>query len=121
MPAPAARPRRCAAGSAAGPVGAAGLAAAGLLAAGLTIAAERGGDIRFEARGGPGPVVFRHTTHDTAELRCTTCHTRLFPFRRATEITHAAMREGRQCGACHDGRRAFGTEAEGDCRRCHGG
>ncbi len=85
------------------------------------LAAERAGDIRFEAAGSAGAVVFRHATHDTAEIRCSTCHTRLFPFRRATDVSHAAMREGRQCGACHDDRRAFGTEAEANCRHCHGG
>lgn len=88
---------------------------------GLLLAAERAGDIRFEGAGSPGPVVFRHAAHDTPEIRCSTCHTRLFPFRRATDVRHAAMREGRQCGACHDGGRAFGTEAEVTCRRCHGG
>jgi c(7)-type cytochrome triheme protein len=81
--------------------------------------AERGGDILYESGGGPGPVVFRHSTHDTPDLRCSTCHTRLFPFRHDTRITHVAMRAGQQCGACHDGARAFSTEAESACRLCH--
>lgn len=76
--------------------------------------------MRFESGRGPGPVVFRHSTHDAADTRCSTCHTRLFPFRRATEVTHQAMGQGRQCGACHEGRRAFGTEDERACATCHG-
>ncbi|HEY8368630.1 MAG TPA: c(7)-type cytochrome triheme domain-containing protein [Thermodesulfobacteriota bacterium] len=94
------------------------LVAAGLLA-GTTLgaAAERGGDIRYDA--GPGPVVFRHSTHDTPEMRCSTCHTRLFPFRPVGGFGHAGMRAGRACGACHDGAQAFGSEDAAACGRCH--
>ncbi len=93
-------------------------AAVGILAgAALAAAAERGGDIRYDE--GPGPTIFRHSTHDTAEMRCSTCHTRLFPFRRGAAFTHADMRQRRACGACHDGAQAFGTEVEGACGRCH--
>lgn len=95
------------------------LAGAAALLAGtaLALAAERGGDVRYD--GGPGPTVFRHSAHDTLEMRCSTCHTRLFPFRRGRAFTHADMRQGRACGACHDGAQAFGTEVEASCGRCH--
>ncbi|HEX7124932.1 MAG TPA: c(7)-type cytochrome triheme domain-containing protein [Thermodesulfobacteriota bacterium] len=94
------------------------LVAAALLAgATLGVAAERGGDVRYDA--GPGPAVFRHSTHDTPEMRCSTCHTRLFPFRQVGGFDHADMRAGRACGACHDGVQAFGTEVEASCGRCH--
>lgn len=93
-------------------------AAAGVLgASALGVAAERGGDIRYD--GGPGPVTFRHSTHDTPEMRCSTCHTRLFPFRQDDAFSHADMRAGRACGACHDGAQAFGTEVEAACGHCH--
>ncbi len=93
-------------------------AAVGVLTgAALAASAERGGDIRYDA--GPGPVLFRHSTHDTPEMRCSTCHTRLFRFRRGEPFGHADMRAGRACGACHDGMQAFGTEVEASCGRCH--
>jgi len=72
----------------------------------------------------PGQVTFNHTTHvDDAKPACTTCHPRLFsilkdgaPAPRAA-IVHAKMEKGQQCGACHDGKKAFAIED--DCAACH--
>jgi c(7)-type cytochrome triheme protein len=72
----------------------------------------------------PGQVTFNHSTHvDDAKPTCTTCHPRLFsilkdgaPAPRAA-IVHAKMEKGQQCGACHDGKKAFAIED--DCAACH--
>ena len=31
----------------------------------------------------------------------------------------AAMNEGKFCGACHDGKKAFSVKAPADCVKCH--
>jgi c(7)-type cytochrome triheme protein len=71
----------------------------------------------------PGVVGFNHASHvDEAQPACTACHPRLFRILKpglAAEggaITHDAMNKGRACGACHDGKKAFGTD---DCTMCH--
>jgi c(7)-type cytochrome triheme protein len=71
----------------------------------------------------PGQVSFNHETHvDASKPACTTCHPSLFRILRpgatveGTPITHAVMQKGRQCGACHNGKRAFGFD---DCTICH--
>jgi len=71
----------------------------------------------------PGTVAFNHESHvDSAAPNCTACHPKLFKILTAgatpdgKAITHDAMNEGKACGACHNGRRAFGQE---DCSLCH--
>jgi c(7)-type cytochrome triheme protein len=64
---------------------------------------------------------FSHWSH-RVKYTCRVCHTELgFEFRtNATEITEKANKEGRFCGACHNGREAFGHTAE-NCDKCHNG
>jgi c(7)-type cytochrome triheme protein len=71
----------------------------------------------------PGKVSFNHETHvDASKPACTSCHPSLFRILKpgataeGTPITHALMQKGRQCGACHNGKRAFGFD---DCTICH--
>lgn len=66
-------------------------------------------------------VSFSHATH-RVKYTCRVCHLELdFAFRRnATDITEKANREGQYCGACHDGKIAFGHTAP-YCDRCHVG
>jgi c(7)-type cytochrome triheme protein len=71
----------------------------------------------------PGKVTFSHASHvDAARPVCTSCHPSLFRILKpgapveGAAITHDAMGKGRQCGACHDGKKAFGFD---DCTVCH--
>lgn len=68
-----------------------------------------------------GPVTFDGTSHAGKGLKCTDCHTKLFAMKAGTtpkaDLTMAAMRQGKTCGACHDGKKAFGVA--GDCMKCH--
>ncbi|MEJ2697871.1 MAG: cytochrome c3 family protein [Candidatus Sulfobium sp.] len=66
-------------------------------------------------------VVFSHWFHRT-NYTCRVCHLELeFGFRTgSSEITEKANREGRFCGACHNGKTAFGHTKE-NCERCHSG
>ncbi len=80
-------------------------------------------DAVYERRVGPdSAVVFRHGTHVALLGRCTECHSGLFRILTSTDrITHAEMNAGRSCGACHDGRHAFGVGARESCAACHVG
>ncbi len=68
-------------------------------------------------------VVFSHRTHwPTAAGRCTACHPRPYSMlRRGPAPRHREMAAGASCGACHDGRNAFGTRDLAACRTCHSG
>jgi c(7)-type cytochrome triheme protein len=72
----------------------------------------------------PGKVTFNHDSHVSAkDADCTKCHPRLFRILEpgttadGAPIRHEAMKVKRQCGACHDGKAAFGLEK--DCENCH--
>ncbi len=72
--------------------------------------------------GSPGTVTFSHERHlAAAGSQCTDCHPALFPLARPTAthpgVSMAQMFEGKQCGHCHSGTRAF-TAAK-DCALCH--
>jgi c(7)-type cytochrome triheme protein len=72
----------------------------------------------------PGVVTFSHASHvDAARPDCTSCHPRLFRIARTASgagprLRHSEMDAGHSCGACHNGRAAFGRE---DCEACHRG
>ncbi len=81
-------------------------------------------DLVFDRAVGPArAVVFSHETHFGFEgNRCTGCHTGLFRMLRPSHRTsHAEMNAGRSCGACHDGRHAFGVADSSTCGTCHSG
>ncbi|MBI5888224.1 MAG: hypothetical protein HZB82_05885 [Deltaproteobacteria bacterium] len=66
---------------------------------------------------GLSPVVFSHWSHRLF-YECRACHNGLFKPERGTNgISHAALREGRLCGACHNGSIAFGSNDT--CEKCH--
>lgn len=75
--------------------------------------------------GSPGQVTFSHLAHvDQKRPDCTGCHPALFKLlERGTPteggpIGHSRMEAGRECGACHNGKVAFGLE---NCPLCHRG
>jgi c(7)-type cytochrome triheme protein len=68
---------------------------------------------------GPGPNPPSRFAHDVHRIRyrCSACHPGLFAMRAGADtLDMASMRAGASCGACHDGRAAFGIA---DCGRCH--
>lgn len=76
-----------------------------------------------QAADSPGKVTFNHASHvDENAPGCTACHPRLFKILKAgaaadgKPITHEAMKQGRACGACHNGTKSFGFD---DCTMCH--
>lgn len=64
------------------------------------------------------PATFSHLAHRVA-FRCYACHDSIFPMQHEPEpVSMAEIKEGKQCGACHNGRVAFGVTMD-SCARCH--
>lgn len=70
-------------------------------------------------REGVRPVIFPHWFH-RIRYRCTACHTELgFKMRAgANQLLMRDIADGKFCGACHNGKTAWGTER---CDLCHSG
>ncbi len=76
-----------------------------------------GGDIVYQQKKA-GNVTFSHESHVGTGLKCTDCHDALFVATgQHKKATMAQMRKGQSCGACHDGKKAFGVKDS--CNSCH--
>ncbi len=78
-----------------------------------------GGDISFPAPGMPD-VVYSHEDHVIkAKLKCTQCHYQIYTnHAQHKAVGMAGLRQGKSCGICHNGVKAFNVTEE-NCRRCH--
>jgi len=74
------------------------------------------------AGGGKGTVLFDGRKHAERGHVCKDCHHGLFSKKYGTaKITHAALKQGQYCGACHNGNLAFSTVDQDKCFACHQG
>lgn len=67
-----------------------------------------------------GVVIFDGTVHRDAGNKCNDCHkTGMFPkmSQGTVKITMQEIYDGKLCGVCHNGKRAF--DAKSSCDRCH--
>lgn len=71
-------------------------------------------DITYQVRQ-TGPVRFSHANH-LKSMQCNACHDALFATGRNKPATMAEMEQGKSCGACHNGGKAFSIEK---CEVCH--
>jgi c(7)-type cytochrome triheme protein len=72
-----------------------------------------GGDVTLKSKG--GDVVFSHDSHvGDVKLSCTECHNK--PYLNKT-VTMKQMQQGKSCGVCHNGKKAFSVKV--DCAKCH--
>jgi c(7)-type cytochrome triheme protein len=70
--------------------------------------------------GSMGKVVFSGTIHAEKGLKCTDCHTKIFPMKKTTEaLKMSDLNAGKYCGVCHNGEKAFATSKPADCSKCH--
>ncbi len=83
--------------------------------AGTALAVPSGKTLVFE-NAAMGNVTFSGQVHADKGLKCSDCHTKVFPMKK-TALTMAAMREGKECGYCHNGTKAFSVK--GNCTNCH--
>jgi len=76
---------------------------------------------RTSEKNGVKPATFSHWLH-RGKYTCRVCHFELeFNMQHnTTEITENANRAGKFCGACHNGKVAFGHEKP-HCEKCHNG
>lgn len=78
-----------------------------------------GGDILFEDTKRRRPVLFSHQKHTEPGNQCKDCHPGIFKKKKGSTPTMAmkAMRNGKYCGTCHDGKKAFTVKHS--CAKCH--
>jgi c(7)-type cytochrome triheme protein len=70
--------------------------------------------------GSPGPVTFIHTAHLARGAKCADCHPKLFKMQRGgVTLNMNDMAEGKACGTCHNGQKAFGVMDGDKCATCH--
>lgn len=95
-----------------------GFIALALLAPSMAWGKIGGGDIVFHPEGAANSI-FSHEEHvSRAGLKCKDCHPAIFQMAegyRKTKMTD--MEKGASCGACHNGKRAFGVKQ--GCTKCH--
>lgn len=93
-------------------------------AAGATASTKAGPPpITFPADpGSPGPVTFEHAKHLAQGAQCSDCHPKLFKMQKgSTKFSMDAMADGKACGACHNGQKAFAAMDGDRCLTCHKG
>lgn len=91
-----------------------------MLSIGSAMAVMPGKTVEFASP--MGKVTFDGKAHADKGLKCADCHTtpKLFAMKKGDDkLTMAAMNEGKFCGACHDGKKAFSVKAPADCVKCH--
>lgn len=71
------------------------------------------------AKKGLAPVIYPHWIH-RAFFRCKVCHEDIFIMKRnGNDISQTNIKEGKQCGVCHNGAISFSADAPENCSRCH--
>ena len=94
--------------------------AALMLSIGNVMAVPPGKTVEFASP--KGNVIFDGKAHADKGLKCADCHIKpkLFEMKKGGDkITMAAMNDGKFCGACHDGNKAFSVKAPANCVKCH--
>lgn len=91
-----------------------------LLTPALSLAVPEGIILTWPGGAG-GAVTFDGTVHAKKGLHCDACHTAgLFQTKKdADKMTMAAMKAGKFCGFCHNGKKAFAVTNSANCKRCH--
>ena len=85
---------------------------------GSAFAVPAGKTVEF-AGGDNGKVVFDGKVHADAGLKCTDCHTKIWPMKKGAEMKMADINGGKYCGVCHNGQKAFKTNDPANCAKCH--
>lgn len=87
--------------------------------AGSAVAVPSGKSLEY-AGGGAGKVVFDGKTHADKGLKCNDCHTKIFKMKKGSaEMKMKDINEGKFCGECHNGTKAFKASDPASCVKCH--
>jgi len=83
--------------------------------------AEQDGGIIFFKDTPLRPAVFDHQKHLAAGNACEACHEKIFTKKKGSTppMKMKAMRDGKYCGTCHNGTKAFTVKHS--CVKCHFG
>jgi c(7)-type cytochrome triheme protein len=83
-------------------------------------AVPAGKTVEFDGKGA-GKVVFDGKIHADKGLKCADCHqSGLFKMKKGAEvITMKAINDGKFCGGCHNGAKAFSAKDAASCAKCH--
>jgi c(7)-type cytochrome triheme protein len=83
-------------------------------------AVPAGKTVEFDGKGA-GKVVFDGKNHADKGAKCADCHqSGLFKMKKGGEVlTMKDMEAGKNCGACHNGTKAFGVKDASTCAKCH--
>ena len=94
------------------------IAAIAFLFAGSALAVSSGKTVEY-AGGATGKVIFDGKAHADKGFKCAECHPKIFPMKKGMKITMAEMNEGKNCGLCHNGQKAFKSGDQANCGKCH--
>ncbi|MDH4163214.1 MAG: cytochrome c3 family protein [Nitrospirota bacterium] len=88
--------------------------------AATVFAVPAGKTVEFDGKGG-GKVVFDGKIHADKGAKCADCHqSGLFKMKKGGDvITMKDMEAGKNCGACHNGTKAFSVKDAASCAKCH--
>ncbi len=83
-------------------------------------AVPAGKTVEFDGKGA-GKVVFDGKIHAGKGLKCADCHqSGLFKMKKGADVlTMKDMEAGKNCGACHNGTKAFSVKDKASCAKCH--
>ena len=83
-------------------------------------AVPAGKTVEFDGKGG-GKVVFDGKVHADKGNKCADCHqSGLFKMKKGGDaIAMKDINNGKFCGACHNGTKAFDAKAAANCAKCH--
>ncbi len=85
----------------------------------VAFAVPSGKTLEFEPKGA-GKVVFSGKVHAEKGLKCADCHPAVFKMKKGADaITMKDINEGKFCGHCHNGTKAFSTKEAANCAKCH--
>lgn len=67
-----------------------------------------------------GKVTFDGKVHADKGLKCNDCHSKIFKMKKgSTTMKMADNNAGKFCGECHNGTKAFKTNDNDNCAKCH--
>ena len=67
-----------------------------------------------------GKVTFDGKVHADKGLKCLDCHSKIFRMKKgSSEMKMADINAGKFCGECHNGTKAFATNDQANCLKCH--
>lgn len=78
-----------------------------------------GKTVEFDGKGA-GKVVFDGKVHADKGLKCADCHPAIFKMKKGADpITMKDINDGKLCGTCHNGTKAFSAKDAANCGKCH--